>query len=267
MSQPPASTPLREVIATLAALRMEVEELLPRGQLISRSHADSEFLGFIQLAIGNVAALETLAKADSRLVMAGTAAARAAYEVMVTGTWMVATNDLLERERRWMALLADERKFWRRVHDDLTRQDALDDDVKGVEAEVQRVDAIIRAVQPQLDAARAGEVSPMPSFDVMLQQVGKPEDYVMYKTACQLVHATNRALSLVRDFRETLREDVPVVTYTYRTTERDWWIGMMLGAASLVMGLETLAAWLNGPPLSHRAAGLFNDILTKARTL
>ena len=69
------------------------------------------FLAFMQLAIGNVAAIETLAKTDVRFVMAGTAAARAAYEVVVTATWMVATTDLAERDRRWMALFLDERKF------------------------------------------------------------------------------------------------------------------------------------------------------------
>jgi len=265
------------VVTTLAALRKEVEELLPSVHLATRSHADREFFGFMQLAIGNVAAIETLAKADKRLVMAGTAAARAAYEVMVTATWLVATDDLLERERRWAALLADERKFWRRVFDDASRQrqesddsaewQELDESVKSATAEVQRVEAIITAVQPQLDAARAGQVKPVPNVEEMLEQIGKPGHYVIYKTACQLVHPANRALALVRDFRETHREDLPVATYSYRTTERDWWIAIMLGAESLVMGLETLAAWLKGPPLSQRAAGLFNDILAKARTL
>ena len=72
------------------------------------SHADAESLAFMQLAIGNAAAVEVLAKADFRLVVAGTAAARAAYEEVVTCAWMLAPDDLAERDRRWMALYVDE---------------------------------------------------------------------------------------------------------------------------------------------------------------
>lgn len=267
MSQPTASSPLQEVVAMLANLRRETENLFLSVELATHTHADREFLAFMQLAIGNVAAIETLAKADVRFVMAGTAAARAAYEVVVTATWMVATSDLAERERRWMALFMDEGKFWRRILEDAIKQQESDDFVKSMEAEVQRVSAIIAAVQPQLDALGAGPIKPTPPFEELLEQIGKPDLYVMYRLACQFVHPANRALAQVRDGEATHTEEVPVATYSYRTTEHEWKTSILLGAASLFMGLETLAAWLKGAPVSQRTAGVFNEILAKAVTL
>ena len=65
MSQLQAPTPLRESIAMLAGLRKEVESQLDTVDWASQSHADTEVLAFMQLAIGNVAAIETLAKTDA----------------------------------------------------------------------------------------------------------------------------------------------------------------------------------------------------------
>ena len=267
MSQPIASSRLQEVVAMLADLRGETENLLLSVELATHTHADREFLAFMQLAVGNVAAIETLARAGVRFVMAGTAAARAAYEVVVTATWMVATSDLAERERRWMALFMDERKFWRRVVEDAIKQHEPDDFLHAMEAEVQRLDKIIATVQPQLDAVGAGRIKPMPQLDDLLDQIGKPDHYVMYKAAAQLVHPANRALAQVRDGQATHTEEVPVATYSYRTTERDWKFAIILGAVSLFMGVETLATWMKGPPISQRTGGAFNDILAKAQTL
>jgi len=83
------TSPLRDSLALLADLRKEMEDLLPTVNWTTRCHADSEVLAFMQLVIGNVAAIEVLAKADVRLVVAGTAAAWAAYEEVVTAAWMV----------------------------------------------------------------------------------------------------------------------------------------------------------------------------------
>ena len=103
---------LVEVIAALAALRTRVEKVLEEGGwVMAGSHADTEALAFMQLAIGNVAAIETLARADPRLGIAATAAGRSAYEGIVTLAWMLAPDDLAERDRRWMALFFEERAF------------------------------------------------------------------------------------------------------------------------------------------------------------
>lgn len=72
---------LLDAIAALAQLRVEVEKILADGEWsMTGSHADAEAMAFMQLAVGDVAAIETLAGRDIRLVIAGTAAGRAAYE-------------------------------------------------------------------------------------------------------------------------------------------------------------------------------------------
>jgi hypothetical protein len=218
----------------------------------------------MQLAIANVAAIETLGKRDNHFVVAGTAAARAAYEEVVTAAWMVGTNDIAERERRWMALFVDERKFWRKMIEEAVKRKDKDEYVKNLEDEEQRVLAIIEAVQPQLTAVGAGVVAPMPNFEERMELVGQPH-YLVYKTACQFTHPATRSLSLVRDIQAAHSEDADVATYGYRTTERDWTTAVLLGAESLWFGLETLATWLNAPPVTPRAIDLFNAIATKVR--
>jgi hypothetical protein len=70
----------------------------------------------------------------------------------------------------------------------------------------------------------------------------------------------------VRDLQEAHSSEIAIATYGYRTTERDWGTAVLLGAESLAFGLETLAAWLQAPPMSERAADLFNAIVDKVRT-
>lgn len=260
----PSPSPLHESLVLLADLRKEMEHLLPIVDWSSQSHADTEVLAFMQLAIANVAAIETLGKTNVHFVVAGTAAARAAYEEVVTAAWMVGTDDIAERERRWMALFVDERKFWRKMIDEAVKRKDADVFVKNLEDEERRVQAIIDAVQPQLTAVGAGAVARMPDFEERLEQVGQPH-YLVYKTACQFTHPATRSLSLVRDIQAAHSQDVAIATYGYRTTERDWTTAVLLGTESLWFGLDTLATRLNAPPVTPRATGLFNAIATKVR--
>ncbi len=255
------TSPLRDSLALLADLRKEMEDLLPTVNWTTRCHADSEVLAFMQLVIGNVAAIEVLAKADVRLVVAGTAAARAAYEEVVTAAWMVWTDDLAERDRRWMALFVDEEKFWRTMVDEAVKRKDRDEFIKDLKKQGSRATAIIAQVQPQL----AGRVEQMPSFDKRLEQVGQPH-YLVYKTACQFTHPATRSLALVRDLGDAHSNDVPVADYAYRTTEKDWTTAVLLGAESLWFGLEILATRMGAPPVTQRATDLFNAIVTKVRT-
>ena len=125
---------------------------------------------------------------------------------------------------------------------------------------------MIADFQPQLDAVGGGTAKPMPRFDNLLQQVGKRRIYVVYKTACQIVHPATRALSLVRDLKDAHSNEPPVATFGYRTTEQDWTTAVLLGAESLSFGLETLTRWLQAPQMSPRARGLFNSIVAQVKT-
>lgn len=178
---------------------------------------------------------------------------------------MVWTQDLGERDRRWLALFVDEEKFWKvAIREAVARNDsqAIIDDLA---AEQKRVATIITEVTPQLAAIGIGPATSMPKFDNLLAQVGQPH-YVVYKTACQFVHPATRGLALVRDLQAAHSNDVPIATYGYRTTERDWTTAVLLGAESIWFGLDTLARCMHAPPVSPRATGLFNDIVTKVRT-
>ncbi len=195
------------------------------------------------------------------MVVAGTAAARAAYEEVVTAAWMVWTDDLAERDRRWMALFVDEEKFWRTMVVEAVKRKDRPEFIKDMKSQGTRATSIIAQVQPQL----AGPVEQMPSFDKRLEDVGQPH-YLVYKTACQFTHPATRSLALVRDLGDAHSNDVPVANYGYRTSEKDWTTAILLGAESLWFGLETLATRMGAPPVTKRATDLFNAIATKVRT-
>jgi hypothetical protein len=260
---------LLDVIAALAALRTGVEKALEDGGwVMAGSHADTEALAFMQLAIGDVAAIETMARADPRLVIAATAAGRSAYEGIVTLAWMLAPDDFAERDRRWMALFFEERSFWQRVVDEAIKRNDSQAIVTGLQAEVQRVTALIDAMQPQLDAIGAGAIPrKLPTFDLRLEEVGQGRHYVTYKVACQLVHPSTRALAQVRDL-QAHADEVPIATYNYRTKPRDWTVAISLGAESLAFGLETIGRRLPpGRELSLEIADLFNAVADKLRDI
>lgn len=258
-------SPLLESISLLAELRKELEDLLPTLDLATRCHADAEVPAFIQLAYGDVAAIATLAKADPRYVVPATAAARAAYEAVATAAWLVWTPDLGERDRRWLSLFVDEDKFWKvAIREAIARNDpqALIDELT---EQQKRSAGIVAQVTPQLAAVGAGQARPMPKFDDLLAQIGQPH-YVVYKTACQIVHPATRGLSLVRDLFAAHSNDVPVTTYGYRTTEKDWTTAVLLGAESMWFALDMLARWLKAPPVTQHATHLFNGVVSKVRT-
>jgi hypothetical protein len=248
----------------LAELRKELEDLLPTLDLATRCHADAEVPAFMQLAYGNVAAVEVLAKRDGRFVVAGTAAARAAYEAVVTAAWMVWTPDLGERDRRWLSLFVEEEGFWRVAIRDAIGRNDRHDIIDGLAAEQKRVAAIIGEVSPQLAALGIGPATKMPTFDERLIQVGQPH-YVVYKTACQFVHPATRGLSLVRDLLAAHSNDVPLTTYGYRTTERDWTTAVLLAAESIWFGLDLLRRCFQAP-VTQRPTDLFSQIVSKVKT-
>jgi hypothetical protein len=98
----------------------------------------------------------------------------------------------------------------------------------------------------------------------LLAEVGQPH-YVVYKTAAQFVHPATRCLALVRDLESTHANEIPVTTYAYRTTQRDWTTAVLLGAESIWFGLNALARCMQAPPVSPRASSLFGEIVRRVR--
>src|SRR6266851_9309733 len=189
-----------EAVSALGRLRVQVNTEITNGDWSSNSHAEVEALGFVMLAVGAVESVQVLARANVATVVAGTAAARAAYEAVATCTWMLAPSDPYERERRWMALFLDERSYWTRMADEAkTRKDGQPL-IDAMDAEVQSIQRIIDKVHSQFVRRGLPPMRRLPSLDEQLNEIGERNTYVLYKTACQLVHPSIRALSQVRDF-------------------------------------------------------------------
>jgi len=216
------------------------------------------------LAIGDVIAIETLARSDQNLVIPATAAARAAYEVAVTCAWMLAPDDMVERDLRWEALFYEEREFWIRVLTDMKKYGSVPGAVETIQAEVTRVDAIINEIVLQLEANGSTALRRLPTFDERLRQLGQAQHYAAYKAACQLVHPTTRALRQVRDLEASHAEGSPPATYRYRTRQMDWTVALILGAESMRLGLDTLGTrLLPAKRLSAEVGQSFADVMEK----
>lgn len=261
--------PLHDAVTALAVLRSAVDKALAQGEWSSASHADGEALAFMALAIANVAAIETLATKNVHFVIAGTAAGRAAYEGVITCAWMLAPDDLTERDRRWMGLFMDERAYWARMVSEAAERGDTPVILDALNAEVARVDAIIAEVTPQFASLGAQPLRRLPTVDERMEQVGQGRNYVLYKTACQLVHPTTRALAQARDLHTTHRQGVEAATYSYRTTARDWTIAFLLGAESLAFGLETIGRRLAQPArtLNPEVAALCDAVVARTQAM
>jgi len=261
--------PLLDVVSALAALRRAVDKALAEGAWSSASHADGEALAFMALAIANAAAIETLALENIHLVIAGTAAGRSACEGVITCAWMLAPDDPTERDRRWMGLFGEERAYWARMVQEANERGDTQVIVDALNDEVARVDAIIANVTPQFQALGVEPLRKFPTFDERLEQVGQGRNYVLYKTACQFVHPTTRALATVRDLHATHSTDSGSATYRYRTTARDWTSAFLLGAESLAFGLETVSRRLEQPAraLSPEVVALFNAVVARTQAM
>lgn len=260
---------LQDAIVALATLRRAVDKALAQGKWLSASHADGEALGFMAMALANVAGVETLAKSNLHLVIAGTAAGRAAYEAVITCAWMLEPTDLTERDRRWMGLFVEERAYWIRMVKEATTRGDTAAIVDTLIAEVARVDDIIANVTPQFQALNAKPLGKLPSMDDRIQEVGQGRTYVVYKTACQLVHATTRSLATVRDLHTTHKQGGNTASYHYRTRPHDWITAFLLSSESLAFGLETLSGRLLQPaqPLSPDIAALADAVVARTQVM
>jgi len=220
------------------------------------------------LAIGAVESVEILAKANLATVIAGTAAARAAYEAVVTCAWMLAPNDSYERERRWMALFLDERAYWKRMSDEaLSRKDSQET-VDAIQAEVDRVHRLIDRVQPQFDSRGLPPMQRLPTVEDRLDEIGDRTTYVLYKNASQLVHPSIRSLRQVRDLASSHGSTAAEATYRWRTTPRDWTAALLLAIHALRLGLDTAVQKLGaGCELSAEFRQLHDIAIAAARTM
>jgi len=257
-----------EAVTALGRLRGQVNDEITNGSWSSNSHAEVEALGFVMLAVGAVESVQILARANVATVVAGTAAARAAYEAVVTCTWMLAPSDPFERDRRWMALFHDERAYWTRMALEAKTRNDTDQVIDAMDAEVTRIQRIIDKVQPNFDARGLPPMRRLPTLDDQLNEIGERGTYVLYKTACQLVHPTIRALSQVRDMPASHSGEADAALYQWRTEPGDWAIALLLAIHALSLGMNTVGQQLGaGKQLSMEFRVLHDAAVNATRTM
>lgn len=258
---------LRDALNALGALHQEYQRLLTNTAWEIRSHADLEALALATLALSNVAAVEHLGRAAMGFVVPATAAARSAFEAVVTAAWMVGPDEVAERERHWITLFLEERSYWRAMVEQ-HRERQPEEVVALLRSEEERVGAFVDAVVPQLQAAGIPEPArKMPKIEDRLVDVGKGSFHAVYKTACQLVHPASEALALVRDVHDHA-EGRPLAGFGFRAQARHWTSALLLAAEALGFGLETLARRVDPRPgLEEGFVALFNELGGRAQAV
>jgi len=241
-TSPPELQELSNAAGALGALRWMVEEALRESDWTLASHAETETPALTMLVVSHARGVELLAEADVNLVMPAAAAARSAYEAAVLAAWLLRPDDAPNRDRRWLALLVDERRFWRHMGDEFKgRPDGMDAE-RLMGEEHDRVDAMLKVAEAQLIAAGLTAPQSVPGYEALLKDLGKRDgDYFMYRHLCQLVHPKAKALSHVRSMANHGHED-PDARYGFHTRPGDWAMTIGVTAGALWLCVETLAA-------------------------
>jgi hypothetical protein len=108
----------------------------------------------------------------------------------------------------------------------------------------------------------------LPTLDEQLNEIGERNTYVLYKTACQLVHPSIRALSQVRDLAASHSGKADEAQYRWRTEPRDWTTALLLAIHALRLGLNTVGHRLGaGKQLSSEFRELHDVAVDAARTM
>ncbi len=246
---------LSEAAVALGQLRVMVEEALRDSDWTLTSHAETEAPALTMLVVSHARGVELLAGADVLLLMPAAAAARSAYEAAVTTAWLVQPDDAAHRDHRWLALLVDERRFWRQMGDEFKGRPDGADAERLMRVEHDRVDAIIKVAEPQLAAAGVAAPQQVPGYEALLKDLGKRDrDYFMYRQICQVVHPKAKALSHVRSMANHGHED-PDARYGYSTRPGDWALTIGVTAGALWLSAKTLASRMN-PSMAISAEAL-----------
>ncbi len=244
-TSPPEQPALSKAAGALGELRVMVEEALRDSNWTLTSHAETEAPALTLLVLSHVRGVEMLADADVHLLMPAAAVARSAYEAAVTTAWLLRPDDAPNRDWRWLSLLVDERRFWQQMCKEFKGRPDGAHAERLMREEEDRVDAILKAAEPQLLAAGMAAPQQVPGYEALLKDLGKRDrDYFMYRHICQLVHPKSKALSHIRSMVNHGHGD-PDARYGFRTRPGDWALTIGVAASALWLCAETLAGRMN----------------------
>jgi Family of unknown function (DUF5677) len=147
-----------------------------------------ETLNLLKMAIRHAEGVVELARNDLVLLPPAVAAARACLEISVKASWLVDVDDPFDREARYLAYLAAEERYLKRISGRLVDQEIAS---KLVQRE-QTIRNFRLGVTSQLPQ-RIRQLPGTPSFEEMLTTLGGESIYPMYIMLSQAIHGEHAA--------------------------------------------------------------------------
>lgn len=154
------------------------------GYKSSQYEAHEEALNLMKLAARHVSGVVGIARAGYGLLPSAEVASRAAYEASVRAAWMLAPEDPLERECRYLAHLAGEVTY---LEKEAREAKAMGIDPTPSEERRDRLRDFSEGVSKLL-VARGYSPKGMPPIPDMLKEIGERKTYAVYALLCQTAH-------------------------------------------------------------------------------
>ncbi len=160
---------------------------------IGRYEADREAMLLTNLIVRHIEAAILLARHDLVLFPTACVVSRSAIETSARAIWLLTPDDPFERECRWLAHFASEIEAYERSNR-MVKIARFDTRLK----QLMEFHARVKAALPD------GYEVPkrVPNFRRMLEEIGRPEAYLMYIQLSQYSHGAHMATGTYRKHLE-----------------------------------------------------------------
>jgi hypothetical protein len=161
---------------------------------LGKYESEVEALNLFKLAIRNLEGVIQLARHDLVLLPPALAASRACFECAVKAAWMVNADDPFDREARWLAHLASEERYCKRIVEKLANTNVDVSHMLAHETQLSRFRLDVEALLPR----ETKRLLRMPTFDQLLEDLGGDRLYAFYILLSQSTHAEHAGTWLYR---------------------------------------------------------------------
>lgn len=222
-------SPTPEILEIADLLQIGVARFLEATSALpplGKFESDIEALNLFSLVVRNLEGLAALAKTDLVLYPSAQVLARAIFEISVKAMWLLSPEDLMEREVRWLAHVAEEERVLQRLAKRCSEHESI---AKALNKNCEELKAFRIAVSHKLPEGYK-ELCGNPSMEQMLQDLHREHLYSMYIMLAQFVHGGHAATRL---YRKNLGINKRSGEYIYA---RDWYVP--LNIATMTLGVS-----------------------------
>lgn len=136
--------------------------------------------------IRHVEAVIELARRDLVLLGPAAACARAGFESAVRSSWLLHPAEPMQREARYLTMLSELEKYYRVMRDEIG-PGAPDPALHG--DPVREIEELRLGIERQLPQG-IRPLDRLPSIMAMLDEIGRRDNYVVYRMCSQFVHGS-----------------------------------------------------------------------------